>query len=715
VSELLGRVTAALADRYLIERELDSAGMTVAFVGRDESRDRPVTVKVFRPEVAARFDANRLFQEIRAARLTHANIVTPSAGGQAGGLLYYVLPGAAGQTLKQRLEGGARLSIEEAKGMARQVAEALGYAHGMGVVHRDIRPESILLSDDIAKVTDFGVTQAVRAAGGEQLGETVRSGGMPFYRSPEQLLGDEVDGRSDIYALGVVLFEAVTGERLFHGDTAQKIAAQHIAEPVRSPREVQASVPPWMSKLIVRCLEKSPGDRFQTAAELVQALDAGGAAVETDEAEETADLLGGGEDDNLGVGEIVQGAGWDFGDMVPEIKPDPQPVYDVGSDEPAPSPTAPSEPAPADEAAPESTADSAPPPLEPVGPSAGFTSGGLFDMDQMVRPREEEPAPDAPEESGDEATVETPATGEVPPRTEPPPAASPEPAQVTADEGQPSRIGQRRSAAEEALAEIAAAHEAREAGEIPPEGHLAPLPLEDVSKLDQLRRKLEPLYGYGPELLVRTARQRMTWYVVGGGVGVVLFWLAVKALFFGPTNLHWQFVTNQLVEPVQLLVDGRVVQTLQPGQQDSMVLPQDRPIEVSWRLIRPQQAGGEPMGSQFEAVLTSGRRRGEDVRSVVTGVTADHAMFTPAITNRTTRDLVALVNPGTPLETPCNCVIPARGRGLRIGYYPLLENSTIRFFDARQGYRGVYQERGIVPGTVDSLTGSTSVELDRWQ
>jgi serine/threonine protein kinase len=702
VSELLGRVTAALADRYLIERELESAGTTVAFLGRDESRNRPVTVKVFRPDLAAALDAKLLFQEIRAARLTHPGIATPSAGGQAGGLLYYVTPGAKGETLKETLERQTRLSIEEVKEMGRQVAEALSYAHGMGVVHRDIRPESILLSEDQAVVTDFGIAQAVRAAGGERLGQTVRSGGIPYYRSPEQLLGDEVDERSDVYALGAVLFEAVTGEKPFQGDTAQKIAAQHIADPVRKPREVQSAVPSWMSNLIVRCLEKSPGDRFQTAADLAQALDAGSAAVEPDEAGEAGDVLGGGSDEDLGVGEIVQGAGWDFSDVVPEVKPAPQPVYDVGPGEgsvpaskPPPSSDAGSAPesgpATAPDSAAESAPESAPPPLEPIGPTADFTHGNLFDIGQATQAREPEPEP---EPADTEATADEA-------------AAAPDPAE-------PSGIGHRHSAAQEALAEIEAAHAAGDAGH---GGHMAPRPMEmeQVSKLDQVRRKLEPLYGYGPELIVRVARQRMTWYVVGGGVGLILFWIVVKALFFGPANLHWQFISNQLVEPVQVLVDGRVVQTLQPGQQDSMVLPRDRPIEVGWRLIRPQQAGGQPMGSSFEAVLSAGRRRGEDVHSVIAGVTADRAMFAPAITNRTTRDLVALINPGTPMEVECNCVIPARGRGLRIGYYPLLENSSVRFFDARQGYRGVYQDRGVVPARVDSLTGATSIELDQWQ
>jgi hypothetical protein len=241
---------------------------------------------------------------------------------------------------------------------------------------------------------------------------------------------------------------------------------------------------------------------------------------------------------------------------------------------------------------------------------------------------------------------------------------------------------------------------------------LEPALVEGVSKQELARRLLIKSYDYGPELLVRLARRRVTWYYVAGGVGVVLFWLAVNSLFFGPPNLHWQFVTNRLVEPVDILVDGRIVQTLQPGQQDSMLLPKGRPIEVSWQLIRPWQ-GGQQVGEEFLAVLSSGTRRGEDTRSVITGVTPDRAMFAPRITNHTSRELVALINPGTPVELRCNCVIPPHSRDVHIGYYPLLENSTIRFFDARRAYSGRYQEIGDIAARVDTLSGSVSLAIER--
>lgn len=279
------------------------------------------------------------------------------------------------------------------------------------------------------------------------------------------------------------------------------------------------------------------------------------------------------------------------------------------------------------------------------------------------------------------------------------PAAS-APPPTTAESAEPSEV-------------VAATDDVVET-ETPIEAELAePAPVEEVSKSD-LDRLLMRLYGYGPELLIQLARQRETWYYVAGGVGVVLgvvlLWLAVKSVFFGPPNLHYQFTRNALVEPVQILVDGQVVRTLQPGQQDSMVLPKGRPIEVSWRLIRPRQ-GREQMGQEFSAVLSTGTRRGKDTHSVITGVTPDRAMFAPRITNRTNRELVALINPGTPAETRCNCVIPSSSRDLHVGYYPLLENSTIQFFDARRAYSGRYQEIGDISGRVDTLSGSVGLTV----
>lgn len=650
MADPLDRIKTALADRYRIEHEVGGGGMAVACLAHDLKLDRPVVLKIIRPDLAASLDAKRLFQEIRAARLTHPNIVTPSAGGKAGGLLYYVMPLAEGESLRDRLDREIRLSPKEALEIGSQVAAALDHAHGKGILHRDIRPENILLQEGQVVVADFGIARAVREAAGERLTERALSPGKPYYVSPEQALGEEVDGRSDLYSFGAMLFEMVTGERPFEGEKAREIVTQHVATPVREPREVEPEVPDWMSDLIVRCMEKSPEDRFESAAEVLEALQTGSESLESDG--------DGSALEDLGVGKIVQGAGWDFDeDVAPDVKPPPQPVYDIGRGEQ-------SAPASDAEAAPD-----APPPLEPISTGGDMVPGAWMDMDKMAPAAKPAPEPAVDETDGEDVVDASP--------HEPPPAPEEEPA------------------------------EGAEQSDV-----LEPALVEGVSKQELARRLLIKSYDYGPELLVRLARRRVTWYYVAGGVGVVLFWLAVNSLFFGPPNLHWQFVTNRLVEPVDILVDGRIVQTLQPGQQDSMLLPKGRPIEVSWQLIRPWQ-GGQQVGEEFLAVLSSGTRRGEDTRSVITGVTPDRAMFAPRITNHTSRELVALINPGTPVELRCNCVIPPHSRDVHIGYYPLLENSTIRFFDARRAYSGRYQEIGDIAARVDTLSGSVSLAIER--
>jgi serine/threonine protein kinase len=670
MTDLLDRIKAAFADRYRIEHELAGGGMAVGYLAHDQQLDRPVVLKVIRPDLAASLDAEQLFKEIRAARLTHPNIGTPSSGGRTGGLLFYVTPFVEGESLRDRLDREARIPPKEAVEIGSQIAMALDHAHRKGIVHRDIRPENILLREGQWLLADFGVARAVRKAAGEQLTERALSPDKPYYMSPEQALGDEVDERSDLYSFGAMLFEMVTGEKPFEGEKARDVVTQHVANQVREPREVEPTVPEWMSDLIVRCMGKTPEDRPKTATEVLKALQIGGASLESGTEES--------ELEDLGVGKIVQGAGWDFDeDVAPDVKPPPQPVYDLGAATPKPPPPSPSSDA--------EVTPGAPPQPEPSGTGGDIVPGAWMDMSQMAAPAES-----APEQHVEQRDTE--AAGE----ESPPAAAVPEPGEKSAEP-----------------AEVVAAEDGAVEPRAPAEESLAPIPLPPVSKWEPVLRALTKSYDYGPELFVRMARKRVTWYYIGGGVGVILFWLAVKALFFGPPNLHWQFIRNTLIEPVEIQVDGQVVQTLEPRQQDSMVLPRDRPIEVSWRLMRPLQAGSQPMGEEFWEVLSSGRRRGEDVRSVISGVTPDRAMFAPLITNGTRGELVALINPGTPRELRCNCVIPPNSRDVRIGYYPLLENTTIRFFDARRPYAGRYEEIGDIFGRVDSLSGAVRLTVER--
>ncbi len=648
VTDLLDRLKTALADRYRLKRELGGGGIAVVYLAHDQRLDRPALPKVIRPDLAASLEAERFLREVEAAaKLTHPNILAPYDCGNAGGLLYYVMPFVKGEPLRRRLGREPRLSIEEALEIARQVAAALDHAHRQGIVHRDIRPENILLPEGRAMVTEFGIVRALRLAAGARLTETGVSRSKPYYMSPEQVLGDEVDARSDLYSLGATLFEVVTGEKPFEGETAQQIVAQHLANPVREPRELAPNVPAWVSGVIVRCLQKAPEDRLQSAAEMLEALDAGAAAPESSAAGPAAA-------DELGALEVVQGAGWDFDELVtPEVKPPPQPVYDVDAVEE--SPRAP---------------EPAPPTAGPITTGGDLVSGAWFDTDQAE-------------------SMVTPA---------------PEPVVERAEPSELVILG------DEAESDVAAWTGDVAETEAPTKAKL-------VAKASRVPPWLRQLYDWGPELLVRLARQRETWYFAAKGIGVVLgvvlLSLAVKSVFFRPSTVHYQFISNELVEPVDILMDGQTVHRLEPGLRDSVILPRDRPVGVSWRLVRPRQ-GSQEMGEEFEVLLSSGAGRREDARWTITGVTLDRAMFAPRITNRTDRDLVALINRGTSAEQRCNCVIPAASEDVHIGYYPLLENSTIRFFDAQRAYRGQFQEIGDISARVDTLSGSVGVTIERF-
>src|SRR6185312_4944652 len=224
------RLRKALADRYRIDRELGAGGMATVFLAHDLRHDRDVAIKVLHPDLGAALGADRFLSEIRTtARLQHPHILPLLDSGDAGGLLYYVMPLVTGETLRARLERERQLPVTDAVRIAREVADALGYAHGHNVIHRDIKPENILLQDGHALVADFGIALAVQQAGGARMTQTGLSLGTPQYMSPEQAMGEKTLGaRSDIYALGAVTYEMLSGEPPFTGPTAQAILAQVI-------------------------------------------------------------------------------------------------------------------------------------------------------------------------------------------------------------------------------------------------------------------------------------------------------------------------------------------------------------------------------------------------------------------------------------------------------------------------------------------------------
>jgi predicted ATPase/tRNA A-37 threonylcarbamoyl transferase component Bud32 len=276
---LQGRLVTALADRYRIERELGQGGMATVYLAEDLRHHRRVAVKVLRPELAAALGHERFLREITTtANLRHPHILplfdSGSVGGQDGGteVLYYVMPYVEGESLRDRVARDGPLPVDEAVAIAGEVADALGYAHGRGIVHRDIKPENILLENGHAVVADFGIAQAVSASGDERLTLAGMALGTPLYMSPEQAGGEPVDARSDLYALACVLYEALSGSPPFTGRTALAIIAGHVTDPVPSLAASRPGMPAAVCAAVERGLAKAPDERFATLAEFRAAL-----------------------------------------------------------------------------------------------------------------------------------------------------------------------------------------------------------------------------------------------------------------------------------------------------------------------------------------------------------------------------------------------------------------------------------------------------------
>ena len=267
------RLQDALAERYTIERELGRGGMATVYLADDLKHRRPVALKVLTPELASSLGTDRFLREIDiAAGLSHPHILPLHDSGEAGGLLYYVMP-YVGESLRDRLIRERQLPLEEALRITRQVADALAYAHSRDVVHRDIKPENILFQAGHAVVSDFGIARAITVAAKGRMTGTGIAVGTPGYMSPEQASGiDELDGRSDLYSLGCVLYEMLAGDLPFTGWSAQAMLARQLVDPVPRLRTVRDTVPDWLEQAVVRVLAKAPADRFATAAEFVAGL-----------------------------------------------------------------------------------------------------------------------------------------------------------------------------------------------------------------------------------------------------------------------------------------------------------------------------------------------------------------------------------------------------------------------------------------------------------
>jgi len=277
VPDVFTRLQGALADRYTIERELGRGGMAVVYLAKDLKHHRPVAIKILKPELAAALGPERFVREIEtAAGLNHPHILPLLDSGEADRLLYYVMPYVEGESLRERLKREGQLPLDEALQIAREVAMALSYAHSRGVVHRDIKPENVLLGAGHAVVTDFGIARAITAAAGGNLTGTGIAIGTPGYMSPEQATGSHrLDGRSDIYSLGCVLYEMLAGEPPYTGPSAQVVMAKRVADPVPSVRRLRDTIPPAMDMAIMKALARTPADRFATAERFAAALGAG--------------------------------------------------------------------------------------------------------------------------------------------------------------------------------------------------------------------------------------------------------------------------------------------------------------------------------------------------------------------------------------------------------------------------------------------------------
>jgi serine/threonine protein kinase/Tfp pilus assembly protein PilF len=270
MNEFTDRLSAALSSRYRLDRELGQGGMAKVFLAHDLKYERQVAVKVLRPELAAEVGASRFLREIQiAARLHHPHILPLYDSDQADGLVYYVMPYIEGETLRHRLDRERQLPVDDALQIAREVADALNYAHKAKVVHRDIKPGNILVDNGHALVADFGIARAI-GSGDSSTGHII---GTPGYMSPEQIEGvQEIDGRSDIFSLGCVLYEMLVGEPPFRGSTVMAIIANRLSSPVPSARTRRELVPEAIDFALRKAMATIPADRYQTAAQFVEAV-----------------------------------------------------------------------------------------------------------------------------------------------------------------------------------------------------------------------------------------------------------------------------------------------------------------------------------------------------------------------------------------------------------------------------------------------------------
>ena len=265
-------LNALLGTHYQLEQLLGRGASATVYLARDLRHGRHVALKIIRPELAATVAGGRFLREIHvAARLQHPHIIPMLESGEAQGQLWYTMPYVRGESLRQLLERERALPVAYAVELARQLALALDYAHREGIVHRDLKPENILLSDRQALIADFGLAKALES-GGERLTASGVAVGTAAYISPEQATSGEVDGRSDLYSLGCLLYEMLAGQPAFTGSSVPKIIAQRFTLAPPSVQVLRPEVPDWLDDVVVRLLALDPGDRFPNGTEVARGL-----------------------------------------------------------------------------------------------------------------------------------------------------------------------------------------------------------------------------------------------------------------------------------------------------------------------------------------------------------------------------------------------------------------------------------------------------------
>jgi len=275
MTDQLDRISAALSGSYRIEREVGVGGMATVYLALDLKHDRKVALKILRPELTAAMGTDRFPREIHIiAQMQHPHILPLYDSGATGGFLYYVMPFVDGESLRAKLSRVGPLPINEAVRLLQEIADALSYAHARGIVHRDIKPDNVMLSGRHAAVTDFGVAKAVSASAGDKLTTVGIAVGTPQYMAPEQAMAEtNIDHRVDLYALGVMGYEMLTGHPVFEATTAAGILSAHVLEQPKDVREWRANVPSILAEALLKCLAKNPADRWQSADELMAQLE----------------------------------------------------------------------------------------------------------------------------------------------------------------------------------------------------------------------------------------------------------------------------------------------------------------------------------------------------------------------------------------------------------------------------------------------------------